>query len=152
MSTHTTLPEFDLEVSGGGRVRSADLKAGRTVLYFYPKDDTPGCTIEGHEFSALLDEFAAAGVAVFGVSPDSAASHDKFTAKCELTVPLISDPDKLLCEALGVWREKSMYGKKYMGVERSTFLVGGQLEIEREWREVKAPGHAAAVLAAVRPG
>jgi peroxiredoxin Q/BCP len=150
MATRATLPDFDLELGGGGRLRRDDLLAHRTVLYFYPKDDTPGCTVEGREFSALLDDFRAAGIGVYGVSPDSAKSHDRFAAKCELDVPLVSDPDRVLIDALGLWVDKSLYGRTYQGVERSTFLVDGQGQVEREWRAVKAPGHAAAVLEAAR--
>lgn len=149
MPSGTTLPEFDLPTGGGGRVTRADLASGRTVLYLYPKDDTPGCTIEAHEFSALLPEFEARGVRVYGVSPDSAKSHDRFSAKCELSVPLIADADKVLIGALGSWVEKSMYGRTYMGVERSTFVIGPEGTVEREWRQVKARGHAAEVLAAL---
>ncbi|HWF58171.1 MAG TPA: peroxiredoxin [Candidatus Dormibacteraeota bacterium] len=150
MSTNTALPDFDLELGGGGRVRRDDLRGRRTVLYFYPKDDTPGCTIEGREFTALLSDFQAAGVDVYGVSPDSARSHDRFAAKCGLGIPLISDPDRVLIDALGLWVDKSMYGRTYQGVERSTFLVGADAAVQREWRAVKAGGHAAAVLEAAR--
>ena len=140
------LPQFDLATGGGGRVRAADLAGTRSVLYFYPKDDTTGCTLEAREFTKLLPQFAKRGVQVYGVSPDSEKSHDRFTAKCDIGFPLISDPDKQLCDAFGVWVEKSMYGRSYMGVERSTFVVGADGRIEREWRKVKVPGHAAAVL------
>jgi len=143
------LPKFDLATSGGGRLASANLKGKRAVLYFYPKDDTTGCTLEAREFTRLLPEFAKKGVAVYGISPDSEKSHDRFTAKCEIGFPLISDPDRALCEAFGVWVEKSMYGRKYMGVERSTFLVGDDGRIEQAWRKVKPSGHAAEVLAAL---
>jgi peroxiredoxin Q/BCP len=143
------LPEFDLATGGGGRLRSADLAGRRTVLYFYPKDDTSGCTLEAREFTALLPEFEKRGVAVYGVSPDSGKSHDRFVAKCGIGFPLISDPDRALCEAFGVWVEKSMYGRKYMGVERSTFLVGADGRVEKAWRKVKPSGHAAEVLAAL---
>ncbi len=149
MTAATRLPDFDLGLSGGGRLTSADLRGSTTVLYFYPKDDTSGCTLEGREFTALTDGFRSRGVTVYGVSPDSPASHDKFIAKCELGIPLISDADRHLCEALGVWKEKSMYGKTYMGVERSTFVIGPDLEVVREWRKVKPAGHAADVLAAL---
>ena len=145
-----TLPDFDLPVSGGGTLRRDDLRDRRTVLYFYPKDDTPGCTMEGREFTALRDEFAAAGVTVYGVSPDSATSHDRFAAKCDLGIPLVSDPDHVLIGALGLWVEKKLYGRAYMGVERSTFLVGPDASVEQEWRAVKPAGHAASVLEAVR--
>ncbi len=151
MGATTALPEFDLELGGGGRLRRDDLLGHRTVLYFYPKDDTPGCTIEGREFTALLDDFRAAGVDVYGVSPDSQRSHERFAAKCDLGIPLISDPDKVLIGGLGLWVEKSMYGRTYNGVERSTFLVGDQGTVECEWHAVKAGGHAAEVLEAARP-
>ena len=146
MTAATRLPDFDLAVSGDGRVTTAALLGRRTLLYFYPKDDTSGCTLEAHEFTALRADFRKRGVDVYGVSPDSAASHDKFVAKCELGIPLISDPERVLCQALGVWKEKSMYGKKYMGIERSTFLIGPGLDVEREWRKVKPAGHARDVL------
>ena len=144
-----TLPKFDLATSGEGRLKSSDLKGKRAVLYFYPKDDTTGCTLEAQQFTKLLPEFAKRGVQVIGVSPDSERSHDRFAAKCSIPFPLVSDPDKSLCEAFGVWVEKSMYGRQYMGVERSTFLAGADGRIEREWRKVKANGHAAEVLAAL---
>jgi peroxiredoxin Q/BCP len=143
------LPDFDLETGGGRRLRTDELRGRRTVLYFYPKDDTSGCTLEAREFTTLLGEFAERGVGVVGVSPDPPRSHDRFAAKCEIAFPLISDPDKVLCQAMGVWVEKSMYGRAYMGVERSTFLVGPDGRLEREWRKVKPDGHAAEVLAAV---
>src|SRR5579864_9479055 len=141
------LPDFDLATGGGGRLRSADLTGRRTVLYFYPKDDNTGCTLEAREFTALLPEFAKRGAQVIGVSPDSERSHDRFTAKCLIGFPLLSDPDKQLCDAFGVWVEKSMYGRTYMGVERSTFLIAADGTVEREWRKVKASGHASQVLA-----
>ena len=143
------LPKFALETSDGGRISSDDLLGHRTVLYFYPKDDTSGCTLEAREFTKLLKKFEKAGVDVLGVSPDSVASHDKFIDKCDIGFPLISDPDKKLCTAFGVWKEKSMYGRTYMGVERSTFVIGPDGGVEEEWRKVKAAGHAAEVLAAV---
>ena len=143
------IPDFDLAVTGGGRLSARDLEGLRTVLYFYPKDDTPGCTLEGKEFSGLLDEFAAKGVRVYGVSADSVESHHAFQTGCDLTVPLVSDEGHHLAEALGAWGEKSMYGKTYVGVLRTTFLVGPQGEIQREWRDVKPQGHAAEVLASL---
>jgi peroxiredoxin Q/BCP len=152
MGDETTIPDFDLAVSGGGRLRRADLRGRRTVLYFYPKDDTPGCTVEGQEFTTLREEFRSAGVEVYGVSPDSQESHDKFTAKCELGIPLVSDPERRLIDALGLWGEKSFAGRRYMGVERSTFLIGPEVEIERAWRSVRPQGHAAEVLATVTAG
>jgi peroxiredoxin Q/BCP len=147
--TGTAIPEFDLTTSGGGRITNADLKGRRTVLYFYPKDDTPGCTLEGQEFTRLLPEFAAHGVDVYGISADSAKSHDNFISKCGLGHPLISDPDHTLIDPLELWVQKSFAGNKYMGIERTTFLIGPDGTIEREWRAVKAPGHAAEVLQAV---
>jgi peroxiredoxin Q/BCP len=152
MDTTATLPAFDLALGDGTRVSRDDLRGNRTVLYFYPKDDTPGCTVEAKEFTSLLGDFRGAGIDVYGVSPDSAKSHDRFAAKCELGIPLISDPDHVLIGALGLWVEKSMYGRTYHGVERSTFLIGPDGDVQREWRAVKAGGHAAAVLEAVRPG
>jgi peroxiredoxin Q/BCP len=152
MGSTTALPEFDLALGGGARLRRDDLLGKRTVLYFYPKDDTPGCTIEGREFTALAGDFRAAGVDVYGVSPDSPASHERFAAKCELGIPLVSDPDHVLIGALGVWVDKSNYGRTYKGVERSTFLLGEGGEVERQWRAVKAGGHAAEVLEAAHPG
>ncbi|RMF07339.1 MAG: peroxiredoxin, partial [Alphaproteobacteria bacterium] len=124
---------------------------GRTVvLYFYPKDDTSGCTKEAIAFTQLADEFEKSGAIVIGVSPDSVSRHDKFKAKHALDVMLGSDPDKEVAQAYGVWVEKSMYGRKYMGVERATFLIAPDGTIARIWRKVKVPGHAEEVLAAVR--
>ena len=143
----TPLPDFELTTSGGGTVSAADLRGRRAVLYFYPKDDTTGCTLEAKEFTALLGQFRRRGVDVYGVSPDSQRSHDRFVDKCGIGFPLISDPDKSLSEAFGVWVEKSMYGRTYTGVERSTFLVGADGTVEREWRKVKASGHAKEVRA-----
>jgi peroxiredoxin Q/BCP len=146
MAPTATLPDFDLELSGGGRLRASDLQGRRTVLYFYPKDDTSGCTLEGQQFTALLDDFRTAGVEVYGVSPDSATSHDRFIAKCDLGIPLIADPERILIDAFDVWKEKSLYGRTFLGVERSTFLIGADGSVEAEWRKVKVPGHAAEVL------
>jgi thioredoxin-dependent peroxiredoxin len=143
-------PGFDLPADGGGRVALAALKGKKVVLYFYPKDDTSGCTAEAIAFHGLKSQFEAAGAVVVGVSPDSVKSHDKFKAKYELGFPLASDESKTMLEAYGVWTEKSMYGRKYMGVERSTFLVDGAGKIAQVWRKVKVPGHADAVLAAVK--
>jgi thioredoxin-dependent peroxiredoxin len=150
MGTVAVLPDFDLELGGGRRLRRDDLLGRRTLLYFYPKDDTPGCTVEGREFTALLGDFRAAGIDVYGVSPDSVRSHDRFIAKCDLGIPLISDPDRVLIDALGLWVEKSRYGRTYRGVQRSTFLVGATGDVEKEWRAVTAGGHAAAMLEASR--
>jgi thioredoxin-dependent peroxiredoxin len=150
MGTVAVLPDFDLELGGGRRLRRDDLLGRRTLLYFYPKDDTPGCTLEGREFTALLGDFRAAGIDVYGVSPDSVRSHDRFAARCDLGVPLISDPERVLIDALGLWVEKSRYGRTYRGVQRSTFLVGATGDVEKEWRAVTAGGHAAAMLEASR--
>jgi len=146
MDEGAALPDVVLK-GGEGDVRLADLGAGPLVVYFYPKDDTSGCTREAQDFSALADRFADAGVTVVGVSRDSVSSHDKFTAKHDLAVRLLSDAEGHASEAFGVWVEKSMYGRRYMGMERSTFLFrDGRLA--RAWRKVKVPGHAEAVLKA----
>ena len=152
MVSGPALPKFDLATSGGGRITSDDLKGRRTVFYFYPKDDTPGCTIEGHEFTELYPRFKELGVEVFGVSPDSERSHDRFIVKCSLGIPLVSDPEHALIEPLQLWVEKTYMGRTYKGVQRSTFLVGPDGAVEREWRNVRAPGHAAEVLKAVSDG
>ena len=120
------------------------------VLYFYPKDDTSGCTKEAQDFTALADDFLAVGAKVVGVSRDEMKKHDKFIAKYDLKVPLASDADGAISEAFGTWVEKSMYGRKYMGMERSTFLIGGDGRVVKAWRKIKVPGHAEAVLNAVR--
>lgn len=143
-------PDFVLDTDGGGKVRLADLKGRAVVLYVYPKDDTSGCTVEALAFSALKKKFEAAGATVIGVSPDPVKSHDKFKAKHDLSIMLAADPDKKVLERYGVWVEKSMYGRKYMGAERSTFLIDPQGKVARVWRKVKVPGHADEVLAAVK--
>ena len=125
-----------------------DLAQGTTVVYFYPKDDTSGCTKEAQDFTELAPDFAKAGVRVVGVSRDSMKKHDKFIAKYDLKIPLASDEDGALSEAFGTWVEKSMYGRKYMGMERATFLIRGG-KLAQAWRKVKVPGHAAEVLGAV---
>ena len=128
------------------------LRHGPLVLYFYPKDDTSGCTREAQDFTALADHFDKAGAKVIGVSRDPMKKHDKFIAKYDLKVPLASDEDGRVSEAFGTWIEKSMYGRKYMGMERATFLIGADGRVERAWRKVKVPGHAEEVLKAVRGG
>jgi peroxiredoxin Q/BCP len=143
-------PDFSLPRDGAGALGLKDFGGRKLVLYFYPKDDTSGCTAEAKDFNALLMEFAEAGAAVVGVSPDPVKSHDKFRDKYELGFPLLSDEAKSMLEAYGVWVEKSMYGRKYMGVERTTFLIDGQGVIANIWRKVKTAGHAAAVLAAAK--
>lgn len=142
-------PDFDL-AGANGPIRLADLKGQPVVLYFYPKDDTSGCTKEAQAFSALSSDFAKVGATVVGVSKDSLASHAKFTAKYDLTIQLGSDPEGQVIEAYGAWVEKSMYGRTYMGIERSTFLIAADGTLSRIWRKVKVPGHAEAVLEAVR--
>ena len=144
------LPELTLTGSDGGPLRLAGFRGAPLAIYFYPKDDTSGCTREAQDFSALAADFAAAGVRVMGVSKDSAKSHAKFTEKYALSVPLATDTDGAVLEAFGAWVEKSMYGRKYMGVDRSTFLFDAAGVLVREWRKVKVPGHAAEVLAAAR--
>ena len=142
-------PAMSATLSDGS---SLDLGApgGRLVLYFYPKDDTSGCTREAQDFTALAGDFAAAGARVVGVSRDEMKKHDKFIAKYDLAVPLIADTDGAISDAFGTWVEKSMYGRKYMGMERATFLIGDDGKVLREWRKVKVPGHADEVLPAVR--
>lgn len=139
-------PLFELPDDAGKPLALAKLKGHLAVLYFYPKDDTSGCTAEAKEFSNLSGEFAKAGIAVVGISPDSAASHAKFKAKYDLTVSLAADEDKTVAQAYGVWVEKSMYGRRYMGVERTTFLIDAKGKVVQVWRKVKVPGHAEAVL------
>ncbi len=143
-------PQMNLPRDGGGNVSLADLAGKTVVLYFYPKDNTSGCTTEALDFTALNDEFTKAGAVVIGVSPDPVMAHDKFIAKHDLGVILASDEDKSVLEAYGVWKEKSMYGRTYMGVERSTFLIDGSGKVVRIWRKVKVKGHAQAVLEAVQ--
>ncbi|GJD30855.1 Putative peroxiredoxin bcp [Methylobacterium adhaesivum] len=150
LDTGDQAPDFDLPGAGGGAVRLADLAGRKAVLYFYPKDDTSGCTLEAQEFNTLREAFAAADTIVIGVSPDSVKSHDKFRAKYDLAFPLASDETKAMLEAYGVWVEKSMYGRKYMGVERTTMLLDRTGGIVRIWRKVKVPGHAKEVLAAAQ--
>ena len=142
-------PGFDLPTDGG-RVRLEDFRGKPVVLYFYPKDDTPGCTKEAQGFAAAYQEFRAAGAEVIGVSKDSVASHEKFKEKYELPFPLASDEGGAVVEAYGVWVEKSMYGRSYMGIDRSTFLIDGAGMIRQAWRQVKVPGHVEEVLAAAK--
>ena len=143
-------PDFDLPTAGGGRARLADFKGRPLVVYFYPKDDTPGCTREAQGFAEAYPELQAAGVALVGISKDSAASHDRFKAKYDLPFTLAADEGGGVVEAYGAWVEKSMYGKKYMGVDRSTFLIDGAGRVRRVWRNVKVPGHVSEVVAAAR--
>jgi peroxiredoxin Q/BCP len=143
-------PGFNLEDETGKPLKLAMFKGQPLVIYFYPKDDTSGCTAEAKDFSCVATVFKAAGAAIVGISPDSVTSHAKFKTKYDLAVTLAADPDKAAAEAYGVWVEKSMYGKKYMGVERSTFLIAKDGKIAKSWRKVKVPGHADEVLAAVK--
>jgi thioredoxin-dependent peroxiredoxin len=143
-------PDFDLPGSGGQRIALASFAGKKLVLYFYPKDDTSGCTAEAIDFNSLRGEFAKAETKIVGMSPDSAAKHDKFCSKYELSLLLAADEDKETLQAYGVWVEKSMYGRKYMGVERSTFLIGKDGRIAKIWRKVKVPGHAQEVLTAAK--
>ncbi|MBN8530792.1 MAG: thioredoxin-dependent thiol peroxidase [Alphaproteobacteria bacterium] len=143
-------PAFDMPTDKGGQVSLASLKGKNLVLYFYPKDDTPGCTVEAKDFRDLLPEFEKANTVIIGVSKDNVASHDKFKDKFCLPFQLASDEKTQTCEDYGVWVEKSMYGKKYFGIERTTFLIDGQGKIRNIWRKVKVDGHASDVLAAAR--
>ncbi|MDI7863290.1 thioredoxin-dependent thiol peroxidase [Rhizobiaceae bacterium n13] len=139
-------PAFELPGNGGQKVSLSTYKGSPVVLFFYPKDDTSGCTIENRDFTALADEFKKAGIVVIGMSPDSPNSHDKFTRKHGLDVVLASDEEKTTLEAYGVWKEKSMYGRKYMGVERTTFLIDANGVVAKIWDKVKVAGHAEDVL------
>jgi peroxiredoxin Q/BCP len=143
-------PDFTLHDDDGGSVQLSKLRGRPVVVYFYPKDDTSGCTQEAKDFTCLAGEFADAGAEIVGISPDSAASHKKFKAKHDLSLRLLADDTKATAEAYGVWVEKSMYGRKYMGVERSTFLIDDKGKVVKSWRKVKIPGHAEAVLEAVK--
>jgi len=143
-------PEVVLPRDGGGELDLSDLRGSKVVLYFYPKDDTSGCTLEANDFTAQLPSFVAAGATVIGVSKDSVKSHDKFRDKHGLGVILLSDAEGEVCDRYGVWVEKSMYGRKYMGIERATFLIDWDGNVREIWRNVKVPGHVEAVLAAVR--
>lgn len=144
------LPAFDLPTDGDGRATEADFAGKTLVLYLYPKDDTSGCTKESQGFAERYGDFQAAGAEVVGLSKDGVKSHDKFKAKYGFPFPLLADEETRLIEALGAWVEKSMYGRKYMGTDRSTFLVDGDGMIRRVWRKVKVPGHVDEVLDAVK--
>jgi thioredoxin-dependent peroxiredoxin len=143
-------PKFEMPGDDGSKINLSGSKARVMVLYFYPKDDTSGCTAEAKDFSCMAAQFKAAGADIVGVSPDSIESHKKFKKKHDLAVTLAADEDRKVATAFGVWVEKSMYGKKYMGVERSTFLIDKTGKIAKSWRKVKVPGHAEEVLAAVK--
>ena len=150
ITTGQIAPDFTLPRDGGGSVTLSALRPGKVVLYFYPKDDTPGCTLEAQDFTARAEAFAAAGTTVIGVSKDSVKAHDKFCNKHALSVILASDEAGQTCEDYGVWVEKSMYGKTYMGIERCTVLIDGAGKIARVWRKVSVKGHADEVLAAAQ--
>jgi peroxiredoxin Q/BCP len=141
---------FTADATGDQTISLKDLRGSNVVIYFYPKDSTPGCTTEGRDFSALHDKFKRAGTVIFGVSRDSIASHEKFKAKQGFKFELLSDPDETLCNKFDVIHEKTLYGRKFMGVVRSTFLIDAEGKLRREWRNVRVKGHAEEVLEAAR--
>ena len=141
-----TIPELQLEMTGEKILKSSDLKGKKLVLYFYPKDNTPGCTTESNEFQGLKDEFEKLNTKILGISKDSIKSHEKFKDKYNFSFDLISDESEEICKAFDVIKEKNMYGKKYLGIERSTFLIDEDNKLIAEWRKVKAKGHAQIVL------
>jgi peroxiredoxin Q/BCP len=143
-------PDFDLPTDGGGHVKLSDLRGKPVVIYFYPKDMTPGCTTESCDFRDQNPDFAALNAKIIGISKDSAARHDKFKAKHDLNFTLASDEESDTCEKYGVWKEKSMYGKKYMGIERTTVVIDAEGVIRNIWEKVKVKGHVDAVLAAIK--
>lgn len=149
VSTGSVAPDFTLPSDGGGQVRLSALRGRKVVLYFYPKDDTPGCTTQACDLRDELPRFDGAGAVVLGVSPDPVASHARFREKYGLNFPLLSDEDHAVAEAWGVWKEKSMYGKTYMGVERSTFIIDEDGVVMEAWRKVRPEGHAERVAAAL---
>ncbi|RCW85519.1 peroxiredoxin [Phyllobacterium bourgognense] len=146
----STPPDFTLPRDGGGTITLSGLRGKPVILYFYPKDDTSGCTQEAIEFSGLRPQFEKLGAKVIGMSPDPVKKHDKFKTKHDLKVDLVADEDKAIIEAYGLWVEKSMYGRKYMGVERTTYLIDSAGKIAKIWNKVKVPGHAAEVLEATK--
>ena len=150
LSEGATAPDFTLPINGGDEITLSALKGQHVVVYFYPKDNTPGCTTEAQDFTELANDFAAANTKIIGISPDSVKKHDNFVAKYDLKVTLAADTEKEVCEAYGVWVEKKMYGKTYMGVERSTFLIDQDGLLVKIWPKVKVKGHAAEVLDAAR--
>ena len=145
-----TAPDFTLPRDGGSSITLSALRPGKVVLYFYPKDDTPGCTLEGQDFTARIAEFEKAGTVVIGVSKDSVTAHEKFCRKYGFGIALVSDEAGQTCEDYGVWLEKSMYGKTYFGIERTTVLIDGAGRVAQVWNKVSVKGHADAVLAAAQ--
>ena len=143
-------PDFDLPTDGNGQLKLCDLKGKKIVLYFYPKDSTPGCTTEGQDFSALHSQFETANTVIVGASKDTVKRHDNFKAKYDFPFTLVSDEDGVLCEAYGVWRLKKNYGKEYMGIERSTFLINEDGSIAEVWRKIRVKDHAQKVLDTVK--
>ena len=143
-------PDFTAATDSGGKVRLYDLRGKAVILYFYPKDDTTGCTREACAFRDALPNFSKAKATVIGVSKDSVVRHDKFKAKYDLNFPLVSDEDGKICEKYGTWIEKTLYGRKYMGIDRATFLIDGTGTVRRIWRKVKVPGHVEEVLDAAK--
>ena len=150
VKTGDKAPDFSLPADGNGKISLSKLRGKKVILYFYPKDDTSGCTAEACGFRDNLPKFGKSDAVVIGVSRDSVASHDKFKKKYELPFQLASDGDGKVCEAFGTWVEKSMYGRKYMGIERATFLIDAKGAIRNIWRKVKVPGHVEEVLAAAK--
>ena len=150
LSIGDTAPAIDLPRDGGAQLSLTDFIGQNVVVYFYPKDDTPGCTKEAIGFTQSADAFQAAGCTVLGISKDPVQKHDKFIAKHALNIALLSDEAGDVCERYGVWVEKNMYGRKYMGIERATYLIDAQGKIAQIWRKVKVPGHVEAVLAAAK--
>jgi len=150
VKTGDKAPGFDLPTDGGGTLKLGDLKGSKVVLYFYPKDSTPGCTTEAKDFRDRIEDFAKAGCAVVGASKDSVKRHDAFKANNGLPFTLVSDTDGTLSDAYGVWVEKKLYGRAYMGIERATFLIDADGVVREVWRKVKVKGHADAVLAAAK--
>ncbi|MEM6390834.1 MAG: peroxiredoxin [Pseudomonadota bacterium] len=148
--TGTMAPDFTLPRDGGGEITLSALRPGKVVLYFYPKADTGGCTKQSVAFTEMAEAFEKAGATIIGISKDSVAKHEKFIAKHSLGVIMASDEASDVCERYGTWKEKSMYGKTYMGIERSTFLIDGEGKIAQAWRKVRVPGHVEAVLEATQ--
>jgi peroxiredoxin Q/BCP len=150
LQSGTKVPDFSLPMTGGGTWRLKDALGSKLVIYFYPRDMTSGCTRESQDFRDLLPAFGKAGTQIVGISRDTVASHDKFAAKESLPFPLLADTEEKVCRLFDVIRPKSLYGRKFLGVERSTFLLDGAGRLEQEWRKVKVPGHAEAVLEAAQ--